>query len=258
MKFGICTGLENAPLAKQTGWDYIEAPIQALLQGTLPDHQWTRLDAIRKSPVPILAANMLIPGALKITGPTVDADALYQYMNRVLNRADQADIRTLVFGSGAARMIPDAYPRDHAREQLMDFINMFAPLAAKRNVTVVAEPLNKGECNVLNSVAEAMTYVTEADSPGFQCLVDSYHFWLESEPLDNLRAAMPHIKHVHLADVAGRVAPGLGGTSDYKPFFRVLKDGKYTGAMSVECSHFDIAADSAKVLSFLKREWSKA
>ena len=45
-----------------------------------------------------------------------------------------------------------------------------APLAQAGGITLVVEPLNRQECNVINSVAEAMEYVTAADHPQVRCL----------------------------------------------------------------------------------------
>ena len=47
--------------------------------------------------------------------------------------------------------------------------------------------------------------------------------------MDALAAAMPHIAHVHVADLEGRAAPGESGSSDYRPFFRTLKKAATTG-----------------------------
>jgi len=125
-------------------------------------------------------------------------------------------------------------------------------------VTIVIEPLNCGECNIINTVAEAMKYVAVVGHPNLRCLVDSFHFWLEDEPLENLREAVPAIAHVHVADKVGRTAPGESGQSDYRPFFRVLKDGGYDGLISVEAKDFDVAPSGRKVLEFLRKQWNEA
>ena len=258
MQFGICANVDQSPAVKAAGWDFVEGAIQKLLQGAVPDDQWTGPQLLAQSPLPVPSACMLVPGSLKITGPDTNPDKLRAYMQTTLSRAPKLGLRTLVFGSGGARNIPDGFDRDQARQQILDFVAMSAQIAAHYNVTLVAEPLNKKESNVLNSVAEAMTYVKAINHPNFQCLVDTYHFWAEDEPLENLKQAMPWIKHVHLADKEGRVAPGLSGTSDYRPFFRVLKDGSYNGLLSVEAPKFDIAKDGNRVLEFLKKQWNEA
>ena len=107
-------------------------------------------------------------------------------------------IKTLVFGSGGARKVPEGFDRETARRQIIGFCSLAAPIAHRQGIVLVMEHLHKKETNIINSVAEAMTYVKAVNHPGFQCLVDSYHFWLENEKPADLQAAMPWIKHVHL------------------------------------------------------------
>jgi sugar phosphate isomerase/epimerase len=259
MEFGICTSVDNAVRAREAGWDFVEELVQPFLQAQVPDSDWTGDQRAAAAALPVPAANSLLPAALKVTGPAVDLEGLKRYMAVVLARAQKTGIKTLVFGSGAARMVPEGFDRDKARAQILDFIRMSADLAAKHGVTLVAEHLNKGECNIINSVAEAMTYVRAAGHPHFKCLVDSWHFWLENEPLESLRAAMPFIRHVHLADTEGRVAPGLSGKCDYRPFFRVLKEGGYAGLISVESPGFiPVPENAAGVLEFVRKQWDEA
>jgi len=259
MKFGICTSLNNAAAVKTAGWDYVEENVQSLLQGAVADEQWQEAAAAKVAALPIPAANSLVPASLKIVGPTADLAALKKYMTTVIGRAQRVGIKTLVFGSGGARNVPDGFDREKASKQIEDFVRASADIAAKHGVTLVAEPLNRGECNIINSVGEAMRYVKAINHPNFQCLVDTYHLWLEDEPLENLKAAMPWIKHVHLADKEGRVAPGLSGKADYRPVFKILKDGKYDGLISFEGNAIpDFAVTAPRVLEFIKRQWNEA
>jgi sugar phosphate isomerase/epimerase len=259
MRWGICTAVENAAAAKAAGWDFVEENVQGLLQGHLVDGEWKGLDRTRSLAIPVTAANCLVPGSIKITGPTADLAKLEEYMTRVLARAAKAGMKTLVFGSGGARQVPDGTSKETAFEQIVDFAKMSADIAASAGVTIVVEPLNRGECNIVNSVAEGMTYVKAVNHPNLQCLVDSYHFWLEDESLEDLKAAMPWIKHVHLADRDGRVAPGESGAADYRPFFQVLKQGGYGGLISVEALKFtDYSVVAPRVLAFVKKQWNEA
>jgi sugar phosphate isomerase/epimerase len=256
MQFGICTSIANADAVKKAGWDYVEESIQSLLVGLTPDEEW-KVPA--PAALPVQAACMLLPGALKCVGPEVDLPRLQAYMTNVLKRAKICGLQRLVFGSGVARNIPVGFDRETAGKQIIEFAKMSAELAKNQDVMIVLEPLNQGECNVVNSVAEAMRFVKAVDHPFFQCLVDSYHFWLEDESLENLRRAMPWIKHVHVADKEGRVAPGLSGKADYRPFFRVLKQGGYDARISFEgaaMTDFDVTAP--KVLEFVKKQWREA
>jgi sugar phosphate isomerase/epimerase len=259
MEFGICTSASNSAAVKAAGWDYIEENVQNFLQGLKPDAEWHGEELARKSAVPIAAGCCLVPGEMKITGPEVDFGKLRGYMANVAARAKKAGIQTLVFGSGVARNVPDGWDRGKAMGQIVEFARMAAEQCGRQGVLLVAEHLNRKECNILNTVGEAESVVRQVNSPSFGNLVDCYHWWLEKESLDDLRKAMPHIRHVHVSDLEGRLPPGESAKSDFRPFFGVLKQAGYNGRMSVEALGFeDIAGKGPRVLAFLKQQWSQA
>src|SRR5262245_53086191 len=149
MKFGICTKVENAAAVKAAGWDYVEESVQGLLKGQTPDAEWDGLKRTTGAALSVPAANSLVPGSLPITEPNVTEDALTAYITNVLDRAKKIGIKTLVFGSAAARNVPDGFSRDKAREQIIRFLKNSVVIAKKNDVTLVAEPLNRGESNII-------------------------------------------------------------------------------------------------------------
>jgi sugar phosphate isomerase/epimerase len=258
MEFGVCTALANAPAVAAAGFGYVEENIQTVCQGQLPEDEYSGLEALRSASPPVLAGNFMVPGSLKITGPDVDTPRLTQYMARTLERAGKTRLRTFVFGSGGARQVPEGWERERASEQIVAFGRLIAPMAAKNGITIALEPLRRAECNIINSVAEAMEYVRAVDHPSFQCLLDSYHFWEEADSLDELSGCATCIRHVHVADPGGRLAPGESGSADYRPLFAILKAARYDGLISVEARGFDdIAGMGPRVLPFLKRQWDE-
>jgi sugar phosphate isomerase/epimerase len=259
MKFGICVPVEQSSIVKAAGFDFVEEVVPRLLQGDVPDDQWSGAKRVSSAVLPVPAANALVPGSLKITGPDVSADKLREYIERIVDRAATVGIKILVFGSGVARNVPEGFDRKDARRQILDFLRMALPYCARHGILVVCEPLNRGECNIINSVAEAMEYVWQIDHPHFQCLVDSYHLWLENEPLEHVRDAMPWIRHVHLSDTEGRRPPGLTGKNDYRPLFAELKRGNYDGVLTIETiGYAPILEEAPQALQFLKKQWAEA
>ena len=256
MLFGLCTPSSAAAAAQAAGWDYVEDNAQQLLQGLVPDDQWSAPPA---AALPVLAANVLVPAALKITGPDADPERLERYMATVAGRAGRVGIRTLVFGSGAARAVPAGFDRATADGQVVAFARLAADAAAAHGITVVVEPLNRGECDIVNTVAEADAVAAAVGRPNCGPLLDTYHLWTGGEPLDGLARAAARIRHVHVADRDGRVAPGLSGTADYRPVFAVLRHAGYDATISVESAPMpDFHATAPRVLAFLKDQWASA
>ncbi len=261
--FGFCTGFENARLIADSGFDYIEPSIQTFFQGEVADAEYAGVDAVRGDcPLPVKACNMIAPRSMKLTGPDVDLDRIKTYLTRVMRRAGEAGVKTLVFGSGGARNIPDGTAREEARIQLIDFLSIAAPLAQSGDVTVVIEPLQRSESNVLNGVAETMTYVRELNHPNVRCLVDSYHHWQEGESLADVEEAGEAIHHVHVADKKDRVLPFVNESSNptsYKAFFKTLKKSNYDGGISMECGEWPKEQKALeKSLAKLRQAWDAA
>jgi sugar phosphate isomerase/epimerase len=259
LRFGVCIPLEQAAVAAAAGWDFVEEIVLNFLTAQVPDDHWTGAVRAQQSPLPVLAANRLLPPTLKVTGPKVDSAALKKYMGIVVPRAQAAGIKILVFGSGPARLVTLGFDRERARQQIIDFCRMAADICSAHNIVLVIEPMCRGESNIINSVAEAMEYVRAVNHPACKCLVDSYHSWLENEPITEVERAMPWIAHVHLADVEDRRAPGETAQHDYRPLFAALQRGKYAGLITVESNDLAQFPDgAASVLSFLKQQWTQA
>lgn len=259
VRFGICTSIANSPAVKQAGWDFVEENVQGLFKGTEPDERYDGRQKVAASALPVLAANCLVPGNLKITGPTANMAVLQAYMINVLRRAGQAGCRTLVFGSGGARQVPDGWDRNRATEQIVAFGKMAAPIAQQFGVTLVLEHLNRKECNIVNTLDEELAIVQCVRHPNFMALLDTYHLWVDELPIKSVEPLLPLIRHVHLADKDGRVVPGESGKSDYRPVFALLKKAGYGDGISVEAMNFgNIPEQGPKALAFLKQQWQEA
>jgi hydroxypyruvate isomerase len=50
---------------------------------------------------------------------------------------------------------------------------------------------------------------------------------------DDLKAAMDVVVHVEIAEKESRSYPGIKG-DDFRPYFRVLRDANYQGAINIE------------------------
>ena len=49
----------------------------------------------------------------------------------------------------------------------------------------------------------------------------------------DLKAAMDVVRHVEIAEKGARTYPGVAG-DDFRPFFRVLREAGYQGAINIE------------------------
>lgn len=264
MKLGCCGGLESAQQMRDAGFDFIEVGVQAVLKGQTPSSEWdaTAPDPA-KLPLPIEAANGLLPGTLPVVGPARDLVALQDYMQRVAKRAQRLGIRRLVFGSGKARQRPAEVSPEEAMQHIIEFSAMAAQVCAHHDVILVVEHLNSGECNTVNRLDETRAICEAVNHPALQGLVDSYHYGLEKDTEQAVLDLGPMIRHVHVAEVDGRGQPGHPAHADqafdFAEFFCLLRKTGYNERISIEARWSGpIAEKGPAVVELLRKAWDTA
>ena len=257
MRFGVCCGIDQVPIVAEKGYDFVELGLAGTLR---PEADNDDFEPMRRrvldAPLPCEAFNCFLPGDLKITGPLADMPRLETYVATAMRRAGEVGGKIVAVGSGGARGVPDGFPHDRARWQLQRAFEIIGEEAARNGITVAIEPLCRKECNVINTVAEALELAREVDLPAVRVLADFYHVDEEDEPFTNLRDAGDLIVHIHTADT-GRKHPG-SGSYDYPGFFGVLKAVGYDARVSIECGWDDFPAQAGPALEFLKEQWEAA
>lgn len=252
MQFGSCGDPESAKLLSNLGYDYIECKVGSLLKPRESDSAFREaLALIHDADIPCSVVNMFLPFDLKITGHQVDEAALCKYVANTIERAEIAGVEVVVFGSGWARSVPEGFDREIARQQIVDFSRMVGPIAHDHQVTVVLEPLNLKECNIMNTVQECASLVREVGHPGLQLLADAYHMLIDSDSFTGIVDNGDLLKHTHIATIPARRAPG-GEPCDFAPFFKALKEAGYDSRLSVEAKMDDPETELALALRVLK------
>ncbi len=259
MQLGLC--LDPATLAtlpKPYGFDFIEGHVQNFLLPQAPAAEFAaNAAALRACPLPMPASNCFLPPALKVVGPAVDTAALSAYAETAFRRAQEIGMSIIVFGSAGARMIPEGFSATRAFEQYVEALRLFAPLSQAHGVTLVVEPLNRVECNLVNTIVEGAEAVRRADHPAVKLLVDLFHMLRNGESPDDILRVGP-IHHAHLAEDKDRAAPGING-DDFRPFFRALKQVGYNDRLTIECVWKQSPAlEAAAALAALRRQLADA
>lgn len=244
---GICTSVANAGRLAPAGADYLEENVQSYLRPEEADVQFA------PTALPVRAANCFLPAHLKVTGPDARPDEIARYAATAFRRAQAAGISILVFGSGAARQIPDGFPAAAARRQFASLLRQLGPLAGQHGVIIVVEPLNRGECNFINSLAEGADLVADCNHPNIRLLADIYHMLRDGESPEAILAHGRWLRHVHVAEKEKRTAPGVAG-DDFRPFLRALQQVNYRGAISFECGWTDLITEAAGSIAAFRQQ----
>ncbi|AZN42697.1 sugar phosphate isomerase/epimerase family protein [Paenibacillus albus] len=248
--FGWCRGIEDAELLGEYGFEYIECGLQqlqleneALFRETLP--------AYLNSPLPVRAFNLFFPGDMRIVGAELDPDRVRRYIHRGAEAMSRIGASIAVLGSGRSRHIPEGYEQARAEDQMLHVLSWIAEEFTGTGVTLAIEPLNKKETNLINSVAEAVSFAKQINQPSIRVLADLYHMDEESEPLDTITQNKDWLAHIHIADT-GRLSPGTG-QYPHAAFAQQLKEAGYNGMISAECTVHKPEEELPASLAFMKR-----
>lgn len=251
MRIGICTNPEKI-VATMAGLDYIEGSVPDLLCPREGEEKFAaRLAALGAAKAPVEAANLFIPPDLKCTGPAANDEALDAFVATVMARAAKVGLRTIVFGSGGSRNVPDGFDRAQAADQLVAHMKRWGPLAAKASVTIALEPLF--DSNIVTTLAEGAGLVGRVNHPSIRLLCDTFHMIKQNDPPEAIRAAKGLIAHVHVAEGDGRGPLGAVG-EDQRAYFRALKDIGYSGRVSIEATWKDFDKQLAPAVMELKKQ----
>ena len=240
---------EGTKIVVDAGYDYSETGAGLIYQ--LSEEAVERLSEKASSgKLPLKACNSFIPGTFSITDKSC-FKALEEYVDTVLRRSAKIGIETMVFGSGAARRIPDGMDRLTGRERIDDFLKMCSEYAEKYGIVIAIEPLNRRECNILNTVAEGAETAYRLNLSKIKLLADSFHMYCESEDLSILKDTAKILTHIHIAEPPERVYPGKSGGQYLTEFAKVLKESGYSGRVSIECGYSDFKADISAAKKFI-------
>jgi D-psicose/D-tagatose/L-ribulose 3-epimerase len=116
----------------------------------------------------------------------------------------------------------------------VSFFKSAGDYAAKKNVTLVIEYLNRFEIYFVNTAADACRLCDEINHPNVTMMVDSFHANIEEKSMYNaVLAARPHLRHIHISE-NDRGVPGSGKIIHWDDFFRGIKDAGYDGWLTIE------------------------
>ena len=237
MQIGCCVSLWDDMIfgLASAGAAYAEGGFSSLGDKTL-DQVKARAARLEKAGVPMPVMNLLFPGDLRLTGPQADFSAVDAYLSENLPKAAVFGVKTLVFGSGGARMVPEGVSKEEAFSQLVELCrDHIAPAVEAQGMVCCLEPLNQGECNILTTSQEAFQLARAVGRPGIGLLVDLYHFDLEREPLSAISSYGDVLGHCHIASAQNhRLLPQPWDGEDYLPFLQALRSIGYTGRLSLE------------------------
>lgn len=264
MRFGICVYKDDIPAAERAGYDYVELTVTNVLP-EVDDSQFKKLqDQLKAYSIRPEAWRRFVPANLPVAGPEVNIPAIAEFLKITLGRIRELGGEVVVFGSPLSRKIPEDFSRNKAREQLVRFLRNSADMAKSNDLVVVIEPIIRRNCNVLNTVAEALSLAHEVARPEIKILADLFHMTGNDEPPQAVEQAKDTLFHVHMPvpEIQGLNEPRAINTilPDYPTgeFLQSLHNIGYNNRLSIEDldrNFMNLEREAPLVLSHVKQVW---
>ncbi len=241
MRYGVCVGddTEKVKLASEYGFDYVESGFQFFARGEKEKID-EYIKTLEECNIKCEAVNCFMPSDLPVTGDNVDYKQIADFVKKGMENGSKAGVKTVVFGSSRARLVPKEYSYDKAFRQLVFFLKeIVSPIAAQYDITVVTEPLTYGESDIICTLNEGAMLAAAVDKENIKGLGDLYHMQNAGDTAERITHLHGIIKHAHISypfsrDGKKRVYPASKDEYDYKSFTDAL--------ISVDCPRCSIEA----------------
>ena len=164
-----------------------------------------------------------------------DREVRRRAVERVKEHIDlAAEIGSAVtIGSMSGKLGPDRDERPARRAAALESLGAVCAVARQAGVTVLLEPLNRYECDYINTVQDGLDVMQEIGASNVKLLADTFHQNIEEADMAaSLTSAASHVGHVHLVD-SNRQAPGHGHL-DLRGVLSALREIGYDGYLAFE------------------------
>ena len=231
MRFGLCLSGEDALKGSECGADYTEINAAKLL-GMSGDEFSRYKEYVKTGRIITYSCNGLVAPEVRLTGD-VDYKRVREYSEKLFYLLAELGVTMLVFGSGAAKRVPDGFPMEKAWEQLFEVGVIFSETASGYGQTIAVEALRRKEVNIVNTVEEAAYYAETVNRANFRILADFYHMDQNNESLSVLEKYADRLAHVHIAN-RERKMTGDADREYVRERIGVLNKIGYNGGVSFE------------------------
>ena len=188
---------------------------------------------------------MVAPPGLHVTTPdrTLRERSWLHIRNLIDLCADLGPQGVMVFGSPMQRAATGGSTPEQARERFVEGLTAVAGHAAERGVRILVEALPKAQCDVVNTLEEAVGIVRRIGSPGVWTMFDTHNAVDETEPHWALvERYYEWIRHIHVNETDGKHCGA--GDYDFAPLLGSLKKLNYGGWISLEAFDFSPGAET--------------
>ena len=229
--FVVFRGFEKfIPKAAQLGYDGVELALK-------------RVDEINEAKLAALLSENNIEVSCISTGQVYADGGLRLTHPNKSNRAevisifkefiDLAETYGKLVNIGRVRGAIGDRNKGDVEDLFIEVITELCEYANPKGVTLILEPVNRYECDFINTVEEGVVLLNKVPASNLKLLPDVFHMNIEEDKIGkSIIENIDYIKYLHFAD-SNRLAPGQGHT-DFKEIFDSIQRSGYDGWISLE------------------------
>ena len=235
IKIGACGSIDSILSAQRAGYAYLETAFQNIAK--MSDEEFeTAKSIVDSADIKVEACNGYFSPDITLIGDDIDFDFIEKYSRKGFERTKKLGCQVVVIGSGKARNIPENVPFEKGFKQFAKVVVFCADIAKDYGISVVVEPLNRKETNLINTVFDGLELCKKANNDNVKALADFYHVFMNDEGLDGILAAKGMLVHTHLARPnEDRRTPKAEDEQTLRLWANALKEIGYNGRISLEC-----------------------
>lgn len=241
MKCCCCAGIENYQLLADIGFDGIELSGSAI--AAVPQGNWEELKyKIINGPIPCIGFNAALPPEIKICGPGFDINSVTAYAELLCQRLHDLGGKTIGIGSPSSRTLPEGFDPAAAREQMKEFLVLFAKIADSKDIMVCWETLNCLETNFGLSFADDGALVRDLVNQGINnigLIADLFHLLVNRNTAEEVAGFSDLVRHIHIAEPPAdfRGYPTKAYAFQYRELLNAILRNKECNTISIETTH---------------------
>lgn len=215
---------------KKAGYDSVEIPI---FEGT-PDHYAWLGGELDKLGLERTTVSVLGQGQNTLTSDKSEQKVALERTKWVIdcNAALGSPILAGPMHSELGRFSGNALTKAE-RQRAISFHRKAGDHAARKNIRMALEALNRFESYIFNTMEQLADYLDEVDHPAIKGMYDTFHSNIEEkDPVAAIKHIKRHMIHVHISE-NDRGTPGRGHVP-WAATYKALRAAKYDGHMTIE------------------------
>ncbi len=255
MKIGCFASSHQMKTVADLGYDCIELDLGELV--TMDDISFNSFcREAASTDLDFSVCSGLLPLSVRFHDPDFDEEYWMQYVDTAAGRASQLGAVMIPFGAGKCRSIPDnCQDIQKAKNYVIYLVQRIADILAKYHLTLVVEPLGPANSNYVNTIPEAVDFITQVNRPNCHTMCDLRHMHKMHESFADIPTNISEILHAHIDYPHGmdRLFPQAEDDYDYLPYFKALNEAHYDRILTIEAtSYTDFKAEAGSALRYLR------